>query len=378
MPTPDILQTLNSFFITNIPGGFYVWTILMFIIVLGLLVFVHEYGHYWAARRVGAKVEAFSIGFGPELFGWNDKHGTRWKLSLIPLGGYVAIYGQGERVENMPKNSSPFEALPVWRRAVVVAAGPFANFLFAVVIMACLMLAGEQKLLSQVGEVLPEKPAAVGGLLAGDIIQSVADIPTPAFEDLQQAINARPGQPSNFVVQRGNDILTLTITPQLQEYTDMLGRTKQVGMIGIKPAYTTFLVQHSVPQALLLGVTKCWDMTITMLEALWRLATRSLSADNVGGPIMIAEMAGKSGEAGFYALFMFMVVISLNLGLINLLPVPVLDGGHLVYYTAEAVRGKPLSARVQEFGQRVGLAFIALLMCLAFYNDIMRVVARLT
>lgn len=356
------------------------WPALMFIVVLSILVFVHELGHYLAARSAGVRVKTFSIGFGPELFGFDDSHGTRWKVSLVPLGGYVDMFGFEGKSEDYRKKdrAEAFCAKSVWARMWVVFAGPLANFLFAFVALAILFVAaGEQKMMAKVGDVLPDMPAATAGLQKDDVILAVNGQNVDDWDSMRKAISENLDSAVQLQVQRGAQVLPLTMRTQSEDYTNELGDKKRVGRIGIAPNYETYTVPHPPVQAIVLAAERTWFYTSLTFTVITRMITGQVATDQIGGPIMIAEVAGQAAAVGLYPLIMFMVAISINLGLINLFPIPVLDGGHLVFMTIEAIKGSPLSEAAQEVGFRVGLAAIACLMMFAFYNDIARIVGRM-
>ena len=360
------------------PGGAFLWATLVFIVGLSLLVFIHELGHYLAARSVGVKVEAFSIGFGKELFGWYDKQGTRWKICMLPLGGYVQMYAMtGEHnPEDIPEDErkGAFMFKKVWQRAWVVFAGPMANFLFAIVALAGLFaFTGEKIPMPVVGQVAQESPAERAGLVKGDTIEAINGQQIATWADLTQAVRASDGETMTFIVARDATNLTLTLTPEKREVTNILGEKNTHYMIGIGQGQVFESREVGAFESVKLGVTRTYDMTATIASAVWRMLTLQMSAD-IGGPLTIAKVAGDSAADGMASFIMFLVFISINLGLINLFPIPVLDGGHLVYFAIEAIKGKPLGERAQEIGYKVGLSLIVLLMAFAFYKDIIGVV----
>jgi regulator of sigma E protease len=368
----DIFQMLNS--LTGmLPGGDLLYTVLIFVFVLGILVFVHELGHYKAAKSVGIFVEQFSIGFGKEIWGKIDSSGTRWKVCLMPLGGYVQMFGEyeGRAVEKKRQHES-FTHKSVLQRAWVVVAGPLANFVFALVVLIGLMLIGEKKLTAEVGEVLPDMPAQAAGLQQGDVIRLIDELEVKDWDQLRDYVSAHPDRPLQLVVQRGERMLPILLTPKLETFTDPLGDEHQVGRIGIVPSYTTFDQRHDPLTAIKLGFVRMYEMTETTLVSIYRLATGTISAKHIAGPLGIADMAGATAEHGSYHLLMFMVIISINLGIINLLPIPMLDGGQLVYLLVEAIKGSPVSEAVQQWGMRLGFGLVACLVVLATHNDIRR------
>lgn len=355
------------------------WMVLGFVVVLTVLVFVHEFGHYWIARRNGVRIEVFSIGFGPELFGWFDRAGTRWKFSALPLGGYVKMFGDADASSGLPlaraaqftaaERDVSFQYKGLGQRAAIVAGGPLANFLFAIVVLSLLFMTyGQPFTPATIGEVLPGSAAATGGLLAGDKIVSIDGRAIDRFEDVQQVVQLNPNVPMTMVVSRDDKQVTLHVTPSLVEEHDRLGR-HQIGRLGIQGGPIKY-IQRNPADAVVRAVQETWNLSATTLDAMWQMVVGKRSADQLGGPLKIAQLSGEVIQMGLGPLLWFMAVLSVNLGLINLFPVPVLDGGHLLFYAAEAVRGRPLGQRAQEYGFRVGLALVLTLMVFATWNDV--------
>ncbi len=345
-----------------------------FLLVLSVVVFVHEFGHYWVARRNGVRVEVFSIGFGPELFGWNDRAGTRWKFSLVPLGGYVRMKGDEEVTSSRAdaaKAGDPdaFPAKSVWQRMAIVAAGPLANFLFAIVVLSALFsTVGRPYTPAEVGEVLPGSPAAQAGLAPGDRIVAVDGEPVESFEELQLIVQDHPGEPLRFTIERQSRRLEVTVVPELRVVQDQFG-TRRIGMIGVSRQGIEF--RRSNP------LLAPYDATVETLRivggtlrALGQMVVGSRGTEEIGGPLRIAQMSGEIAHQGLLPALWFTAILSINLGLINLFPIPMLDGGHLLLYTIEAVRGRPLSDRSQEIAFRFGLALVLTLMLFATWNDL--------
>ena len=353
--------------------------IIPFLVVLTVLVFVHELGHYLVARWSGVKIEVFSIGFGPELFGWNDRAGTRWKFSAVPLGGYVKMFGDAtaasipsDELQAMSaeerKVSFHHKRLP--QRIAVVAAGPLANFVFAVVVLAGLfMTVGQPFTPPQVGQVQPGSAAEDGGILPGDTILAIDGQRIERFEDVQRLVRLDAGNPMKLVLKRGDGEVTLSVTPKVSIMTDRFGNTHELGLLGIERAGVEY-VRRSPLDATWRAGTETMNISSGTLVAVWQMLIGARTADELGGPLRIAQMSGEVAQGGAVALLWFMAVLSINLGLINLFPIPVLDGGHLLFYAAEAIRGKPLGQRAQEYGFRVGLALVLTLMVFATWNDL--------
>ncbi len=344
-----------------------------FIVVLGVLVFVHEFGHYIAARWRGVHVEVFSIGFGPAIASWRDRVGTVWKLAWLPLGGYVKLHGQ-ERAEDVSDDVRAgwmpgrlFHEKRVGSRAIVVAAGPIANFLLAIVLFAALFAtAGKPTILPVAGGVLPDSAASRGGLQVNDRIIAIDGKPTNSFADIQAIVSTHPSEKLTLTVRRGDNTLTLPVVTD----TRMSGETK-VGMLGISGGQIEYQ-RLSLPAALVGGVTQTWQITDETIVGVWQMITGKRGTEDLGGPLRIAQLSGAVAEQGPLYLVQFIALLSVNLGLLNLFPIPVLDGGHLLFYLAEALRGRPIPARVQEYGFRAGLALLLGLFILATWNDLTR------
>jgi len=352
--------------------------VIVFLIVLTVLVFVHEWGHFWVARRAGVRVEVFSVGFGPELFGWNDRHGTRWKFSAIPLGGYVKMFGEADMGWEEAEEATPlppeeravsFHHKKLWQRAAIVAAGPLANFIFAAVVVALLAgLIGSARPLAAVGEVQPGSAAAQAALMAGDRVTAIDGQAIKWFEDLRRIVSASPGKELTLDVLREGKSLQLSVTPQTKAGE---GGAGPVGLLGVRfnPEAVEYERQGPV-QAVTTGVGYTVDMISRIFGVLGEIVTGERSAKELGGPLRIAQLSGDIAQIGLKELVMFMAALSVNLGLINLFPIPVLDGGRLVFYAAEALRGRPLGPKVEEYGLRVGLALVLFLVVFVTWNDI--------
>jgi regulator of sigma E protease len=345
-----------------------------FLVILTILVFVHELGHYLVARWCGVRIEVFSIGFGPELFGWTDRAGTRWKASAIPFGGYVKMFGErdtDESVLSAAERADSFYFKPLHLRAAVVSAGPVANFLFAVLLLTGLFAtAGEPFTPPVVGAVTPGSAAEIGGIVPGDRFVSIAGKPVDRFEQIQMIVRDNPGVPLPVVVKRGADEVALKVTPQMREDTDHFGNTQRYGFFGISGGTRQF-VRLGPAAAVWRAVAETYTISASTLQSVGQMIIGTRTADDLGGPLRIAQISGEVAQVGLVSVVWFLAVLSINLGLINLFPVPVLDGGHLLFYAAEAIRGKPLGQKAQEIGFRIGFALIVGLMVFATWNDLM-------
>lgn len=349
--------------------------IVPFLIILTVVVFVHEYGHFRVARACGVRVHVFSVGFGPELFGWTDRHNTRWKFSAIPLGGYVKMHGDLDAASarsdvRTAVDPTAFPAKTVGQRAAIVFAGPAANFLFAIIALTFLfVVSGRPFTPPVVGQVVEESPAAAAGILPGDRIVSIDGTGVDSFEQLQSMVSPRPDEEVMVTLLREGDQLVLPLVPQLTQVTDRFGNEHRIGRIGIGSAGIEFK-RSSLLAAPVEAVTETWRMITGTLAGLWEMIVGARGTQELGGPIRIAQMSGEISQDGIVPAIWFTAVLSINLGLINLFPIPMLDGGHLVMYAAEAVRGRPLAERAQEMAFRFGLAMVLSLMVFATWNDL--------
>ena len=357
--------------------------LLPFLFVLTVVVFIHELGHFLVARWCGVKVKAFSIGFGREIFGFYDRHGTRWRFAWIPLGGYVKFLDD-ENSASVPSKSAldnlsaaeregAFQTKSLAARSAIVVAGPVANFLLAIVIFSVTYaVMGVHGTPPRVSELIPGEPAAVAGFQPGDLILSIDGQPIETFADMQRVVATSPDQELTFEVQRGNTILTLRATPARREISDRFGNKLRQGMIGIKrdPNPEWVYKRYGPVDSVVLGVRDTFFIVTRTLAYLADVITGRESADQMRGPIGIAEISGQVATAGFVALLNLTAVLSVSIGLINLFPIPLLDGGHLLFYLIEAVRRRPLSERTQEIGFRIGLAVVLMLMMFATWNDL--------
>jgi regulator of sigma E protease len=376
----DIMGGLGAF------GGHLVGYLVPFLFVLTIVVFFHELGHFLVARLCGIKVLVFSIGFGPEIVGFYDRYGTRWKISAVPLGGYVKFFGD-ENAASVPDHEAAagmseaekkvsFIHKPVGPRAAVVVAGPAANFILAIVIFAgVFMTVGKQTTSARVDTVQPASAAQAAGFMPGDLVVAIDGTKIDSFSDMQRIVSVSAGETLNIEVERGGVHVTLKATPQLRELKDNFGNKHRLGVLGISRSMAPgdIKTQKMGPlQAVAEGARETWFVVDRTLSYIGGVFTGREAADQLGGPIRIAQVSGEVASIGFVALIHLTAVLSISIGLLNLFPIPLLDGGHLLFYAIEAIRGRPLSERAQEVGFRIGLAIVVMLMIFATFNDILR------
>lgn len=354
-----------------------------FLFVLTVVVFFHELGHFLVARWCGVGVTTFSIGFGPELFGWNDRKGTRWRVSAIPLGGYVKFVGD-ENAASVPDRDAiddmseaeravSFPAQPVWARAAIVAAGPIANFILAIVIFATVFATvGRMDIAPRVGAVSVGSAAEAAGIRQDDVIVAIEGHSIESFVDIMRAVSGRADMPTVVSVDRDGRKIDVTVTPRLLEEKSRFGIQRR-GLLGIQASSDPrdrVLRRFSPLQALAGGVAETWFVVERTGSYIAGIFSGRESASQLGGTLRVAQISGEVAEIGFVALVNLVALLSVSIGLLNLLPIPMLDGGHLAYYAAEAARGRPLSDRAQDIGFRIGLAIVLALMIVSTWNDI--------
>jgi regulator of sigma E protease len=375
----EILGGLSAF------GGGLVGYVVPFLFVLTIVVFFHELGHFMMARWCGIRVLVFSIGFGPEIVGFNDRYGTRWKISAIPLGGYVKFFGDDNAAsapdhaaaaamsETDKKDSFIFQ--PIRSRAAVVAAGPIANFILAIAIFAGIfMTVGKQTTSARVDTVQAGSAAEVAGFKPGDLVLSINGEKIESFSDMQRVVSISAGEPLTIEVDRGGAPVALKAVPQLKEIKDNFGNVHRLGVLGISRSMAPgdIKTEKAGPvRAIVMGAQETWFVVDRTLSYISGVFAGREAADQLGGPIRIAQVSGQVATAGFAALIHLTAVLSVSIGLLNLFPIPLLDGGHLLFYGIEAIRGRPLSERAQELGFRIGLAIVVMLMIFATFNDIL-------
>jgi regulator of sigma E protease len=358
--------------------------IVPFLLVLTLIVFVHEMGHYLAGRWSGIGITAFSVGFGPELVGFTDRRGTRWKLSAIPLGGYVKFLGDDdpasipdyESVSALPEEvrKRTFLGAALWKRAVTVAAGPIANFVLAIAIFAVMFaIYGRQIADPIVAEVRPGSAAEEAGVRPGDLLVALDGSKVDTFDDVRRYVSVRPETKIVVTVRRAGEDIDLPMVPKRTEITDQFGNRVELGLIGIVTNQETgnFRIVHYGPlEAVGQGALQSWYIVTGTFDYLSNLLTGRMKADQLGGPIRVAQASGQMATLGVAAVLQLAAVLSVSIGLLNLMPVPVLDGGHLMFYAVEAVRGRPVGPGAQEIAFRIGMALVLMLMVFATWNDI--------
>ncbi|MBK18959.1 MAG: RIP metalloprotease RseP [Rhodospirillaceae bacterium] len=358
-----------------------IWNyVIPFILVLTVLVFVHELGHYLAARRCGVRVEVFSIGFGPEIFGFDGKGGTRWKFSAIPFGGYVRMFG--ERAPDSDTGEPPlsdqdievsFFRKSLGQRAWIVFAGPLANFLFAIVVLAGLFcIVGQPYTPADVGKVVPGSAAEEAGLKPGDIFLKIDSTRIERFEQVRRIVQLSPGRRLSMLVKRDGQEVSLVVIPKAIEVTQF-GSKQTIGRLGVsRTGRDMVFVRHDPFTAIWEATVRTFVLTGNILDALGQIISGKRKADELGGPVRIAQISGDMAQAGIVMVVQFAAILSINLGLINLFPIPLLDGGHLVFYGIEALRGRPVGERAMEYSLNIGLALILCLTIFVTWNDLVQ------
>ncbi len=358
--------------------------LLSFAAVISVIVFIHEFGHFLAARLCGVKVEVFSIGFGRELIGRTDRHGTRWKIALWPLGGYVKMFGDagaastpGAHLNDMTpeEKAVSFHHKKLWQKSIIVAAGPAANFLLAIAIFTYFIFTvGLTSTQPVVGSVIDDSPAQRAGLQAGDLITRIDGTKIHTFNDIPATLATNLGTPVTLTVKRDGESFPLTLTPEQISETDMLGNPMKRPLIGVRSQQLVY-DEVGLPRALWAATLKTYDMCATSLKLLGQMVRGDRSTDDLKGPLGIAKLSGDVTRQGdtlgdTARMFLwFVALLSVNLGMVNLFPVPMLDGGHLLFYAIESVRGRPLAERFQEYSFRFGFVLVASLMALTLFND---------
>ena len=394
----------------------FIWEyVIPFVLVLSVLIFIHEMGHFLAARWAGVKVEVFSIGFGGELYGFDDRYGTRWRVSAIPLGGYVKMFGEGDVItgiddtEDRPMTDEEkkvsFHHKPLSKRTAIVAAGPAANFLFAVILFAFMSaVLGLPKPYAVIGEVMNDSAAEESGFEVGDEVMAINGEPIQWFEELSQIVAVNANNSLIFSVNRDGSAISIKATPRtvsMREFSEKLGveedesdddvksgndiqaarstddENSSRGLLGVRP-HPDFVeqIRKDPLTSMWVGVKQTYIISERILGVVGEMLSGERSSKELGGVISIAQYSGEAVQNGAITILTFMAALSINLGLINLFPVPMLDGGHLVYYIFEALRGRPLSQQIQEYGFRFGMILVLMLMIFATWNDLERILKQ--
>lgn len=369
--------------------GFLAWLpsgLPAYIFLITVVVFFHELGHFMVARWCGVAVETFSIGFGPEIVGWNDRHGTRWKISWIPFGGYVKFLGDigaastpdRDLLEELPEEerARAFPLKPLWQRAVIVAAGPFANFILAIAIFTALfMIFGQNYNEPVVDGVQPGSAAAVAGIQKGDIIRSVNGTTIHDFNEIKQIVTLNTGEALTINLERAGNSVTVKAVPKITVMKDPFGGENRMMALGIANDQKAGRISHvrfGPVDAVGAACQQTWLIVKSTFVYMWQMSTGYADTSQLRGPIGVASVSQKVASISFVALITLAALMSVSIGLINLFPIPLLDGGHLLYYGFEAVLGRPLGVRAQDVGFRLGLAAVLGLMVLVTWNDIVR------
>lgn len=349
-------------------------TIIAFVIVLGILVFVHELGHFLLAKKLGVGVLTFSLGFGPKILGRKIGE-TQYQIAAVPLGGFVKLIGENpEEKVNGELLARSFSKQPIWKRALIIGAGPFFNFFLAIVLFSAINLFGIPYALPKVGEVNPGLPAEASGLQKGDLILSIDGKEIKKWEELSQIIRNSKGKALLLTVKRNDKTLEIRITPTLSSVKNLFGEEVSTYVIGITQSGEVLVEKVNPLVAIGYGFVQTYQGIKLTLVGIVKLIQRVIPAKTIGGPILIAQLAGETARRGLLSLVLFTAILSINLGIINLVPIPILDGGHFLFLGLEAILGKPISIRKMEIAQQVGLILIILLMLFAFYNDLVRII----
>jgi len=376
------LETLISSGVGFLPGV--VQNALVFVVALVLIVFIHEFGHFQVGRWCGVKADVFSIGFGGEIFGWYDRHGTRWRIAWLPLGGYVKFAGDANAASLMDASESvshgpqDFHGKAVWQRALIVIAGPAANYILAALVFtAVYMTSGYPIIPSRVDGVTVGSAAEQAGIKVGDTILSINGSEIRSFTEVKESIMSRMNETVSITVDRGGQTLTLTAHVGTADEDGGIGGKVKMGRLGIShdgtKDGTSIMIRQSPLEAVNLAIDRCWKITETTLRYVGKLLTGRESTDKLGGIMTMASGAGDASSTGFAGFALFVALLSVSIGLINLFPIPILDGGHLVFYAIEAITGRPLGPAAQEWSFRIGFAVVVALMLIANLNDVFRV-----
>jgi regulator of sigma E protease len=358
----------------------FIHNLVSFIAIISVIIFVHEYGHYIVAKYFGVKIETFSIGFGKELFGWNDKSGTRWKVALIPMGGYVKMFGDANIASTPDKNKVlslteeerklAFHTKPLYQKSLIVAAGPIFNFLLAILIFAVIFsIYGKYTASARLVSIEPNSVAAKHGLKEGDVIVKVGDERIRDFLDLQRAISLNPNVALKFSIKRNDEIIVKTITPAEHVVKDKEGNEIKIGRLGII-SEEPVLKKYNFFKSIYMGAEETYYISFSIISSIKQMITGKRGIDDLGGPIRVAKFSGQSAKQGLVSVLGFVALLSINLGLINLFPIPVLDGGHLLYYAVEGIIRRPIPEQFVRYGFGLGLAIVIALTIFSTVNDL--------
>lgn len=350
------------------------YIIIAAIIGLSLLIFIHEFGHFVVAKYAGVGVERFSIGFGPRIIGKTYRE-TEYRISAVPLGGYVKLVGDNPDDPDS-KEPNSFTAQSIWKRFLIVCAGPAFNVFMAVFIYSLIYMVGVPRIPAVVGDVLPESPAMMAGLAQGDRILTINGQSVELWQDLKKLVAKSAGQELTLLVERGSKQIKLIVVPEMAKDKNIFGESIQEGRVGIRASDARVYKAYPPHEALWKGMVRTVDLTSLTVLSVVKLVTGTVPAKSIGGPIMIVQMTGEQARAGFFSYVSFIALISINLAILNLLPIPILDGGHILFLATELVMGRPLSVKWREIAQQVGLVLIFTLILFAFLNDITRIVTR--
>lgn len=366
-------------------GNFFLGTLVPFVFVLLVVVFVHEMGHYLAGRLCGIGVQAFSIGFGPEIWGYTAKNGTRWRIAVIPLGGYVKFVGDVSATSAAPGEEDlealteeerriAFHTQPLWKRAVTVFAGPFANFVLGAAVFAAMFaIYGQYVYQPTVAEVRPGSPAEQAGIQPGDTFVSIDGVKVESFADVQRIVTGRAGDPLEIVLDRNGQEIRTVATPEVSEQQTALGQTVKIGLIGVvtnEAVGKRDRIEYSPVQAVVAGIQETGSIIARTGQFMKRFVVGREDRCQLGGPVKIADMAGRAADLGFEWLVQLVALLSVGIGILNLVPIPPLDGGHLMLYAAEAIARRPIPPQVTEAVYRVGMLIVLAFMGFVFWNDL--------
>jgi regulator of sigma E protease len=372
---------MNLMSFVQVPTNLMAYTVLPFLFAIIVVIFIHELGHFYVGRLCGVKIETFAIGFGKEIFGFYDKHGTRWKFCWIPLGGYVKFKGDANAA-SLPSNDASLEpgtlaSAALWKRMAIVAAGPLANFVLAIFIYTCFFTAfGVTSTTSTIGKLEPNSAAAKADLRIGDHIQKLDGTQITDFSQIIYAMRFKDGKPVELEFERSGQVMTMTITPQVMEIDDGKNGKTKVSRLGIYPSSAT-KTPVSIPEAVVHSVAECKKIIDLTARVIGRIFLGLESASVLSGPVGTAEAVGDVFSSfGWLGLFSLIAGLSVSIGFFNLLPIPILDGGHLVFYAFEAIFRRPASPQVQEWSMRIGLSLLLALMIFTTYSDIGKVMTR--